>query len=386
MKILVISAYWLYNDLTLSFVHAQAKAYAAAGQEVRAVIPLPMGSKRLPKEAVRLSNLLYRLDDGGVAIYYLIAPSLSNFGNRRFGSRCLNAHGAIAVLRSQLPLLTKDFQPDVIQAHAFGTASEVGIWLKKKLHCPLVVTTHGSDTSVTFDTGRRADLERWAKGVDRIVAVTSTLSKRLAKCDISTPVCVIHNGFRIENLSESQARDPGRIIQVGRLNFQKRVCRTIEAFARLREAHSDMTLTLVGKGPDEAQLRAQCEELGVSDVVDFKGQLPNAQVFQELAASRFFCMPSVREGFGIVYLEAMANGCITIGTEGEGISECIVHGKNGFLVPPDDVDAIVNVVEWCLAHPAEATAIAEQGRTDALAMTWEHNATQYLELFASLTS
>ena len=92
-------------------------------------------------------------------------------------------------------------------------------------------------------------------------------------------------------------------------------------------------------------------------------------------------MPSVNEGFGIVYLEAMASGCITVGTEGEGIADLIVSGKNGFLVPPDSPDAIVSVIEWCLEHPEEADAIAEQGRKDALDLTWEHNAEQYIELF-----
>ncbi len=95
-------------------------------------------------------------------------------------------------------------------------------------------------------------------------------------------------------------------------------------------------------------------------------------------------MPSINEGFGIVYLEAMASGCITIGTEGEGIADLIVSGENGFLVPPDNPEAIVKVVEWCLEHPEEADGIAENGRKDALALTWEKNAAEYIKLFKEL--
>ena len=95
-------------------------------------------------------------------------------------------------------------------------------------------------------------------------------------------------------------------------------------------------------------------------------------------------MPSIPEGFGIAYLEAMASGCITIGTEGEGIADLIVSGKNGFLVPPDDPDSIVRVIEWCLEHPEEADIIAERGRKDALGLTWEYNAKQYINLFQEL--
>ena len=85
-----------------------------------------------------------------------------------------------------------------------------------------------------------------------------------------------------------------------------------------------------------------------------------------------------------MYLEAMACGCVTVGTEGEGIADLIVSGENGFLVPPDDPEAIVRVIEWCLEHPAEAGAIAERGRRDALELTWEKNAKQYLKLFKEL--
>ena len=82
----------------------------------------------------------------------------------------------------------------------------------------------------------------------------------------------------------------------------------------------------------------------------------------------------------------MANGCITIGTEGEGIADLIVSGENGFLVPPDDPQAIVQVIEWCLAHPGEAAAIAERGRQDAQGLTWASNARQYIKLFEEVCS
>ena len=103
-----------------------------------------------------------------------------------------------------------------------------------------------------------------------------------------------------------------------------------------------------------------------------------------MSKAQFFCMPSVREGFGIVYLEAMASGCVAIGTEGEGIADLIESGKNGFLVPPEDSEAIWQVMQRCLQHPAEAEAIAARGRKDALSLTWEKNAATYERLFMTL--
>ena len=133
-------------------------------------------------------------------------------------------------------------------------------------------------------------------------------------------------------------------------------------------------------------MESLCRELGVEGSVRFLGQVPNDTVLAEMAKHRFFVMPSVREGFGIVYLEAMANGCVTIGTEGEGIADLIASGKNGFLVPPDDPQAVVGVTEWCLQHPKAADAIAERGRLDARSLTWDRNARQYIKLFEEVCS
>ena len=101
-------------------------------------------------------------------------------------------------------------------------------------------------------------------------------------------------------------------------------------------------------------------------------------------AGDVFVSASRSETQGLTYLEAMASGCITIGTQDEGIADLIKTGQNGFLVPPEDPDAIAEVVDWCLSHPAEADAIAQRGRADALALTWERNAAQYLQLFKEL--
>ena len=116
----------------------------------------------------------------------------------------------------------------------------------------------------------------------------------------------------------------------------------------------------------------------------FTGFLPNADTMDAMAQSEIFVLPSVEEGFGIAYIEAMASGCVAIGTEGEGISSVIRSGENGFLVPPLDADAIAEVIERCFAQPDEAALIAARGMESAKALTWERNARQYIELFEKL--
>lgn len=376
MNILVVCHYGLYQDLTSSFVHAQAKAYAAQGHWVRVIIPVPVGKVW---EGHRVGPFHAVRKDGGVELYYARFLSLSNFGKRWF-----NTISAKCAVRLFLGQLLRDFTPDVIHAHALGLSSQVGAWLKGRLGRSLVVTTHGSDTSIPVEQGRAAELKPFCDEADHVAAVSSALADKLRACGTGTPISVILNGFQPRYLPGNTQKEPLSFIQVGNLLEQKRFHVTIRVIADIRKRHPGASLTIVGQGPERPALEALCRELGVEDAVRFLGQLPNREVLAEMAKARFFVMPSVREGFGIVYLEAMASGCVAIGTEGEGIADLIISGENGILVPPDAPEAIAEAIETWLAAPARTDLLAERGRQAAMSLTWEANARQYLTLFQSL--
>lgn len=378
MNILVVSHYGLYQDFSSSFVHAQARAYVGLGHRVRVLVLMPVGKRDW--DGRRFSGSFQRREEGGLTVCRLRFLSLSNPGKRHF-----NTPSAICALSAHLGRTLDGFAPDVIHAHALGISSGVGAWLKNRLGVPLVVTTHGETLCDEMWMRDPARGKLIASKGNRLVCVSSLLKRQLDEIGVPVPMSVILNGFRVHNLPKSKTARTVTLAQVGALDRQKRPHITLRAFARLLEAHPEMTLTLIGHGPERSSLETESRELGISESVRFLGQIPNAVVLEELAKTRFFVLPSFREGFGIVYLEAMASGCVTIGTEGEGIADLIVSGENGFLIPPDDPEAIVQTIEWCLAHPCEASAIAERGRKDALGLTWEKNAGQYIQLFESLT-
>lgn len=378
MNILVVCHYGLYEDLTFSFVHQQAKAYAALGHRIRVLIPTPVG-KRGPSGR-RVLPALEKRQAEGVELFYLRYPSLSNFGVGWF-----NLPSAIAALRFRLSALLQGFQPEVIHAHTLGFDSEIGAWLKHKLHCPLVVTTHGIDTFGPVQNGDTKNLRQYATHPDALVAVSSLLRNTLEDVGVRRHISVILNGFNIQNVVTETSHIPESILQVGYLIERKKGDITIQALNLLKKNYPDVSLTFIGNGPEQERFEALANDLGLQNDVCFMGEQPNSVVLAKMSKARFFAMPSVREGFGIVYLEAMASGCITIGTEGEGVADLIVSGENGFLVPPDDPDAIAKIISWCLDHPEEATAIAERGQQDARSLTWEKNAEQYIALFQSLT-
>ena len=366
----------MYQDLSSSFIHAQAEAYAALGHRVRAIVTNPFG--KTDRSGQRFFPAVTVQNVSGVEIVDMRTISLSNFGEKG-----LNLFFAKLTAWLHFSKILSDFRPNVIHAHTLGTDSALGAWLKKKLQCPLIVTTHGSDTSVRVEQGRAAELKPLCDGADHIVAVSSALAGKLKTCGTKTPITVILNGFRVQALSTPSFEDrvPYSIMQVAHLIKQKHFDTTLHAFAQLKMKYPTACFTIIGQGGERGLLESLAEDLGVRGSVRFMGQMPNEVVMSEMEKAQFFCMPSVREGFGIVYLEAMASGCITIGTEGEGITDLIENGKNGFLVPPEDPKAIVRAISWCIEHPNDVAAIAEQGIQDARELTWKKNAETYIKLF-----
>lgn len=376
MNILVIAPSGMYESYTSSFVHNQARAYVKLGHRVRAVVPLAIAKRS--NEGKRLSAPVEIVQKDGVEICYVRHLSLSSLGSRHF-----NARSSSFFVRVFSKQILKGFSPDVIHAHTIDFGGTVAQAFRGKCPVPLVITTHGGDTNSALARGDETQLKSICDRADAVVACSAVLANHLRRCGTSTSIQHIYNGFAVERVQRCP-KIPERIVQVCNLVPSKHVQLTIQAVARLREQHPGISLTVIGDGPERPALERLSAELGLLDAVHFSGCLSNADAMVEMAKAPFFIMPSFPEGFGIVYLEAMASGCVTVGTEGEGIDGVIVSGENGFLVPPEDVDGIVRVVERCLQAPEEAAAIAERGRQTAMKLTWGNNAAQYLALFQSL--
>jgi len=114
----------------------------------------------------------------------------------------------------------------------------------------------------------------------------------------------------------------------------------------------------------ERRLRARCMELGIEDNVLFTGirrDIPDI-----LAASSVLVLPSVTpEPFGLTVVEAMAAGCPVVATAAGGPLESVLDGETGWLVPPNDSEAIAERVCRVLEHPRDAEEMGRRGRERA---------------------
>lgn len=138
---------------------------------------------------------------------------------------------------------------------------------------------------------------------------------------------------------------PLRLLAVGNLMPRKGLHTTLEALARVT---GEWTLDVVGRADVEpayaAQCRAQAQRLGLGDRVRWLGRLDDAALAQAYAASDALVVPSQYEGFGIVYLEAMAAGLPVIASTAGAAGEIVTDGVDGYLVPAEDAAALAAAI------------------------------------------
>ncbi|WP_228052464.1 glycosyltransferase [Nodosilinea sp. LEGE 07298] len=118
----------------------------------------------------------------------------------------------------------------------------------------------------------------------------------------------------------------------------------IRAMPLMRQKMPDVHYVLVGKGSDRSRVEALVDSLGLKDCVTLAGFIPDEEICDYYNLCDVFAMPSKGEGFGIVYLEALACGKPTLGGNQDGALDALCHGELGVLVNPDDVDEIAEVL------------------------------------------
>ncbi len=181
------------------------------------------------------------------------------------------------------------------------------------------------------------------------------------------------------------AEDAVLFLYLGRLSRDKGVFDLALAFARLAQRHAAVCLVLVG--PDEERLAKQIEKTVVpcADRVRIIDHTDRPEDY--MAAADIFCLPSHREGFGQVAIEAAAAGLPVIASRIYGIVDAVVHRETGLLHPPADVDVLHSHMETLLLQPDLRRKLGGAGRSRALRDFSARRVTRaLLEFYAGITA
>ncbi|XEC97658.1 N-acetyl-alpha-D-glucosaminyl L-malate synthase BshA [Paenibacillus tarimensis] len=251
-------------------------------------------------------------------------------------------------LASKMAQVANMQQLDLLHVH-YAVPHAICAFLAKQMigrDLKTVTTLHGTDITVLAQDESLKDLIRLAiMKSDAVTAVSDDLIRETRELlDIAQPIDLTYNFVdkRIYYPREctslrSDFAEPDEKILMHISNFRpvKRVGDVIEIFAKVSEAVR-AKLLLVGEGPELSKIRCKINKMGLEDRVYFLGKQDD--VAQVISVADLLLLPSEKESFGLVALEAMACGVPTIGSEAGGIPELVTHGETGYLAPIGDTE------------------------------------------------
>lgn len=282
----------------------------------------------------------------------------------------------------------RDTRPDVVIAFFGIPCGPIGLAMKILSGLPYIVSLRGGDVP-GFQPYDLASYHRVLGGTIRyiwrragaVVANSEGLGRLARATAADVPVLIIPNGVDPERFSPGGCpypEGPVRIGVAGRLVFQKGVDVLLKALSRMPLC-AHVFLDVIGDGGAKPDLERLARELGVADRVRFLGwktppEMP--EVYRQLDA---FVLPSRDEGMPNVVLEAMASGLPVVATRIAGNEELVVQGETGFLVPPEDPDALADALTTLVRDPSLRERMGSAGRTLVEdRYTWTRVAEQYL--------
>lgn len=269
-----------------------------------------------------------------------------------------SAGSKISYLRAMLPLAKEHFDL-VVCGHINLLPIAAPFSMLKR--AALVLQVHGIDVWQPI-----AGAKFWLDRVDAVWSVSQISRDRMntwAKLPeskytvIPNTIHLDHYGLatRRMDIVERYGLDGRKVIMtLARLSSGERykgIDEILEVMPALLEQEHDLVYMVLGDGDDQARLKAKAQSLGIADNVIFAGFVAESEKADYLRQADVFVLPGRGEGFGIVYLEAMACGIPVVGSKLDGSREALRDGMLGVLVDPADQASITQGILNALSKP-----------------------------------
>lgn len=282
----------------------------------------------------------------------------------------------LSVLRmiGELSRLVERFKPDVIHAHMM-TGAVIGAIVGRLKGVPLVTTVHnGFDGHATL-----MGLGRIAVGVSQ-GAAEQIIQKGVRR----DKVRVVLNGTVGAPRRDFFPKEPASLrtpnfVTVTALHPRKGVQDMINAFSTVAAQNADVSLYIVGDGPDRAQLEMLAARSFAPDRIHFMGYRRDTKSF--LNAGEIFLLTSHDEPFGLVLIEAREAGCAVVATNVGGVPEALDGGAAGMLTPPAQPDHLAGVLLRLLGDPSEVARLRKAARANLERWSVDRMAAEYAAIY-----
>lgn len=283
--------------------------------------------------------------------------------------------------------------------HAYQASSAAGAaWLLKifKPKLPFILT---------LQEGKQLDKQSFfvkffrgliIKKADKITAISNYLKKFAQNISSKADIRIIPNGVDIETFKTARPDENiyGRlgikkedriIISVSRLVEKNGLIDLVQAMPMIKERFPHLKLILIGQGPMKTILGEKAAEIGASNSVIFLDEIGHKELPGYLKIADVFVRPSLSEGLGNSFLEAMAAGVPVVGTPVGGITDFLIDGENGLFCRPRDPQSVAETVIRILSKQELKEKIRTNAQTTVEGKyNWIKIAGQFAELYDEL--
>jgi len=281
---------------------------------------------------------------------------------------------------------------DIVHAHIPYPSAFIAWLLRKLKGVPYVVTSQGSELLDYPEEKPLRLIKPMTAAVLKEASHVHVISKALQDSVIknfgvkASRVTVIPNGVDLEVFNPSRKKrlwDERVILSVSRLTPKNGLEHLILAMREVVK-HQDCRLVIAGDGEQRRFLESLAERKGLKKHVSFAGWVPYERVPELLASSELFVRPSVTEGLGTAFLEAMACGVPVVGTRVSGILDIITHMHNGLLVSPGQPDEIARAILRLLEDDDLRRRLINNGLRFVQRYSWDAITDRYEEIYRNV--
>lgn len=359
---------------------------SSGGIDVRVVAPVPwfFSTNSRYGEYARMAKVPRRENHNGIEVLhprYLLMPKV--------GMTTAPFSMALGAMPAMRRLIADGYDFDVIDAHYYYPDGVAAALLARYFNKPFTVTARGSDINLIANYSIPRRLMRWAaNGASASIGVSRALTQAMAKMGMpESRLMMMPNGvdlekFHIQPKAASRAAlgwpQLSTLLSVGNLVENKGHHIAVEALAHL----PDFRLVIAGAGPERHTLEALALKTNVSSRLQFLGRVEQDQLANCYSAADILVLPSSREGWPNVLLEAMACGTPVVATKVGGIPEIVTTARAGrLMLTRTAVDLAAAVTDLWQNLPSQ-----EEVRSCAQGRSWQNTTDAQLSLFKRISN
>lgn len=285
----------------------------------------------------------------------------------------------------------QELHPDLLHAHYATSFGFIGALSRER---PFIISAWGSDI---FSFPRKSFFHRallsWILGKANFLCSTSEIMARemYRYIDKDTKIEVIPFGVNLQQFSPPEVREAPLQRQVifGVAKYLQPIYGLdylLKAFARVEHSYPGLALLkIAGSGPELGRLQTMAEKLEVSDKVEWLGEITNSEVARFYQALDVVVVPSLEESFGVTAVEGSACARPIIASRVGGLPEVVLDGKTGIMIESQNVDSLVNAMEYMLENPEERVRMGLAGREFVLKhYDFQDNVTHMEQVYKAL--